>query len=82
MQSTKQQDTARVNTYAPDTEETNVRAMSVATSLFFMWGFLTALNDTLIPHLRLVFDLDYTQSMLVQFAFFPRTSCLPFRQAR
>jgi FHS family L-fucose permease-like MFS transporter len=56
--------------YAPDTEGTNVRAMSVATSLFFMWGFLTSLNDTLIPNLKSVFDLTYTRAMLVQFAFF------------
>lgn len=40
------------------------------TSLFFMWGFLTCLNDILIPHLKSVFDLNYTQAMLVQFCFF------------
>lgn len=40
------------------------------TSLFFMWGFLTCLNDILIPHLKNVFDLNYTQAMLVQFCFF------------
>ncbi|HEY7772918.1 MAG TPA: sugar MFS transporter [Marinagarivorans sp.] len=40
------------------------------TSLFFMWGFLTCLNDILIPHLKGVFDLNYTQAMLVQFCFF------------
>ncbi len=49
---------------------TNVRAMSIATMLFFMWGFLTCLNDILIPHLKSIFDLNYTQAMLVQFAFF------------
>jgi FHS family L-fucose permease-like MFS transporter len=40
------------------------------TSLFFMWGFLTALNDIIIPHLKAVFDLNYTQAMLIQFSFF------------
>lgn len=40
------------------------------TSLFFMWGFLTCLNDILIPHLKNVFDLNYTQAMMVQFCFF------------
>ena len=35
-----------------------------------MWGFLTALNDTLIPHLKQIFDLNYTQAMFVQLAFF------------
>lgn len=40
------------------------------TTLFFMWGFLTSLNDILIPHLKSVFDLNYTQAMAVQFCFF------------
>ncbi|MDF2178809.1 sugar MFS transporter [Aliiglaciecola sp. CAU 1673] len=40
------------------------------TSLFFMWGFITALNDILIPHLKSTFSLSYTQAMLVQFCFF------------
>jgi FHS family L-fucose permease-like MFS transporter len=35
-----------------------------------MWGFLTCLNDILVPHLKSIFDLSYTQAMLVQFAFF------------
>jgi len=35
-----------------------------------MWGFLTCLNDILIPHLKSIFDLNYTKTMLVQFAFF------------
>ena len=38
--------------------------------LFFMWGFLTCLNDILIPHLKGIFDLNYAQAMLVQFCFF------------
>lgn len=42
----------------------------VLTSLFFMWGFITCLNDILIPHLMNVFDLSYTEGMLVQFVFF------------
>ncbi len=45
-------------------------ALSIMTTLFFMWGFMTVLNDVLIPHLKEVFTLNYTQSMLVQFAFF------------
>jgi FHS family L-fucose permease-like MFS transporter len=57
-------------TSAPDLESTDVRAMSVATTLFFMWGFLTSLNDILIPHLKSIFELNYTKVMLVQFAFF------------
>jgi FHS family L-fucose permease-like MFS transporter len=45
-------------------------ALSLVTSLFFMWGFLTCLNDILVPHLKAIFDLNYTQASLVQFAFF------------
>jgi FHS family L-fucose permease-like MFS transporter len=51
-------------------EKTDVRAMSIATMLFFMWGFLTCLNDILIPHLKGIFELNYAQAMLVQFCFF------------
>lgn len=42
----------------------------VLTSLFFMWGFITCMNDILIPHLMNVFELSYTAGMLVQFVFF------------
>ncbi len=45
-------------------------ALTVLTSLFFMWGFITCLNDILIPHLKAVFTLNYTQVMLIQFSFF------------
>ena len=49
---------------------TDYRAMSIATVLFFMWGFLTALNDILIPHLKSIFELTYAQAALIQVAFF------------
>ena len=49
---------------------TDVRAMTIASMLFFMWGFLTCLNDILIPHLKSIFELNYGQAMLVQFSFF------------
>lgn len=45
-------------------------AFALVTTLFFIWGFLTSLNDILIPHLRAIFDLNYAQGMLIQFAFF------------
>src|SRR5690349_21988135 len=45
-------------------------ALTVVTTLFFMWGFLTCLNDILVPHLKSIFDLNYLQSQLIQFAFF------------
>ena len=46
------------------------RPLAMVTTLFFMWGFLTSLNDILIPHLKTVFDLNYAKAMLIQFAFF------------
>ena len=46
------------------------RPLAIVTTLFFMWGFLTCLNDILIPHLKSVFDLSYARAMLIQFAFF------------
>lgn len=49
---------------------TNRSAMAMVTTLFFMWGFLTCLNDILIPHLKTIFDLNYAEVMLVQFSFF------------
>src|SRR3974377_1502673 len=45
-------------------------ALAVVTTFFFMWGFLTCLNDILIPHLKSIFDLNYAQTMLIQYAFF------------
>jgi FHS family L-fucose permease-like MFS transporter len=49
---------------------TSQLALATLTSLFFMWGFITALNDILIPHLKALFSLSYTQAMLVQSCFF------------
>src|SRR5262250_28381 len=46
------------------------RPLALVTTLFFMWGFLTSLNDILVPHLKAIFDLSYTHVMLIQFAFF------------
>src|SRR5262249_11181987 len=37
---------------------------------FFMWGFLTSLNDILVPHLKSIFELSYAKAALIQFAFF------------
>ena len=45
-------------------------ALAMVTVLFFFWGFVTVLNDILVPHLKSVFDLNYTKAMLIQFAFF------------
>lgn len=48
----------------------NATPLIIVTTLFFMWGLLTSLNDVLIPHLKAIYTLNYTQAMLVQFCFF------------
>jgi FHS family L-fucose permease-like MFS transporter len=59
-----------VSTTVPGPTTNYGPALVMVTTLFFMWGFITSLNDILIPHLRGIFDLNYTQSMLVQFVWF------------
>lgn len=54
----------------PGREPSHLPALAVLTSLFFMWGFITSLNDILIPHLKAIFTLSYVQAMLIQFSFF------------
>src|ERR1700744_6073954 len=63
-----QQNSTAVTTTEPTQSYRGPLAM--VTTLFFMWGFLTCLNDILIPHLKSIFDLNYAQVLLVQFAFF------------
>src|SRR6202789_1029241 len=53
-----------------DATPSNYRARAMVTTLFFMWGFLTALNDILVPHLKSIFELNYTRVMLINSAFF------------
>jgi len=55
---------------AADNAATQRVALTVVTTLFFMWGFITVLNDVLVPHLKSIFDLTYAKVMLIQFAFF------------
>ncbi len=55
---------------APGTERSYRGPLAMVTTLFFMWGFLTCLNDILIPHLKSIFDLNYAEVILVQFCFF------------
>jgi MFS transporter, FHS family, L-fucose permease len=54
----------------PSPSSTNLAAMAMVTTLFFFWGFVTVLNDILVPHLKAIFDLNYAKVMLIQFAFF------------
>lgn len=59
-----------LNSNKTSSEGSYIFALSSLTTLFFMWGFLTCLNDILIPHLKSVFSLNYTQAMLIQLSFF------------
>ena len=45
-------------------------ALIALTTLFFMWGFITCMNDILIPFLKKMFELNRFESMMVQFSFF------------
>lgn len=45
-------------------------AFVLVTAVFFMWGFITTLNDVLVPHLKASFYLNYTESLFIQFTFF------------
>ncbi len=53
-----------------NTKNNYTKAFIALTSLFFMWGLITVLVDSLIPRLKEVFELSYFQAGLVQFAFF------------
>jgi len=60
---------APATTTAPSTT-TYKSALVVLTTLFFMWGSLTSLNDVLIPYVQHVFNIRLAASMLIQTAFF------------
>ena len=61
---------ATQHTPTAPTVQNYARPLVIVTTLFFMWGFLTCLNDILVPHLKAIFELSYAKVMLVQFAFF------------
>src|SRR3954470_23084338 len=52
------------------TSARNTKASAVLMALFFAIGFLTCLNDIIIPHFKSIFELNYTKAMLIQFSFF------------
>jgi len=53
-----------------ETGKNHTPALVALTSLFFIWGFMTCLNDILIPHLKAIFTLNYAEAALIQFVFF------------
>jgi FHS family L-fucose permease-like MFS transporter len=64
---------AKLSTSTPEgsgPSKTRWLALVVVISLFFIWGFITVLNDILVPHLRSVFNLNYFQASMIQFVFF------------
>ena len=55
----------------PESKGNNLKiAFALMTSLFFMWGAIVSLNDILIPHFKGLFQMNYTETMLIQFSFF------------
>ena len=46
------------------------KSLALLASLFFMWGFITVINNTLLPHLRSVFELNYTQTTIIESVWF------------
>jgi FHS family L-fucose permease-like MFS transporter len=54
-----------VATARPGSSEPYGLALTVLATVFFMWGFVTVLNDILVPHLKAVFALNYGQSLLI-----------------
>ncbi len=51
------------------TSRTFTFELSILTSIYFIWGFISSLNEILVPHLKQAFSLNYTEAMLVQFCF-------------
>lgn len=45
-------------------------AFIFVTTLFFLWGFITVLVDSLVPRLKDVFEMSYAKTVFVQFMFF------------
>ncbi|WP_210515982.1 sugar MFS transporter [Hymenobacter terricola] len=53
-----------------DTQQRYTSALSAVTTLFFLWGFITCLNDILIPYLKAIFQLSFAQANLINGCFF------------
>ncbi len=58
------------NTVVKEAPRSYTGALAVLTTLFFMWGSLTSLNDVLIPFAQNVFKVRFDASLLIQTAFF------------
>ncbi len=58
------------------------RLQAFVFSLFFIFGGITSLNDVIIPKLKELFTLSYTQAMLVQVCFFAAYAVIGIPGAR
>ena len=59
-----------MNEDSPRSSNNLLAAFVAVTTLFFAWGFITAMIDPLIPSVRAIFNLPYKEAMLTQGAFF------------
>ena len=64
------------------TGTTNYKAMAMVTTLFFLLGFCTVINDTVIPHLQTIFALSYLEASLIQWRSSARILCLRCRRGK
>lgn len=55
---------------APASAQRYTSALAAVTTLFFLWGFITCLNDILIPYLKVIFQLSFAQANLINSCFF------------
>ena len=70
---------------AADNGDTHIDAPQLqlfVMGLFFIFGGITSLNDVIIPKLKELFTLNYTQAMLVQFCFFAAYAVIGIPGAR
>ena len=54
----------------PSASQNYMGALVLLTTLFFMWGFISVINGTLLPHLRSVFELNYFQTTMIESVWF------------
>ena len=64
------QSSAQNGAHKPGMQTATHKIIALVMSLFFAFGFCTVLVDTLIPKLKALFSLSYTEVMLTQFCFF------------
>lgn len=59
-----------IDDYKDDFKSDESGPIIIVTSLFFIWGFLTVMNNLLMPKLQAVFQLDTSHTKLLSYAFF------------